>query len=231
MTDGGNTIGMPDCRYCGTSGWLFALNPTGLCGSCEHLVSADIEARAQVLKESRQAADDTRNTETKLERLGLAVAQLEALARYERKGIRTPIQSPERSLKEAQRERDALVMRAAKEDLDAAMKDLKTEGDPESKVRRLNALRLRLKDYEAQASSKGPLPALGKRLQAAAWRVRLSAALERAGRFEAAGDREQAVRAYREALTLLCAPEASGPVLIDQRLHVSERLAVLGPGA
>ncbi|MBI2362366.1 MAG: hypothetical protein HYV15_03165, partial [Elusimicrobia bacterium] len=67
---------MPDCRYCGSSGWLFALNGAGLCGGCEHLVSADIEQRARLLEQSRRAADDTRNTETKLERLGLAVAQL-----------------------------------------------------------------------------------------------------------------------------------------------------------
>lgn len=222
---------MRDCRYCGASGWLFAVDSAGLCGACQHLVSADIEQRAQVLRESRRAADDTVNTETKLERLGLAVAQLEALTRYERKGIRTPVPSPERALKEAQRERDALLMRAAKDDLDAAMRELKQGADPEAKVRRLNALRLRMKDYEAQASCKGPLPALSRRIQNAAWRARLSAALARARRADGAGNVPEAVRAYREAAVLLCAPEASGPVILDQRLHVSERLAALDPGA
>ncbi|MBI2362367.1 MAG: hypothetical protein HYV15_03170, partial [Elusimicrobia bacterium] len=143
----------------------------------------------------------------------------------------TPMQSPERALREAQRERDALVMKAAKDELDAAMRGLREGGDPEAKVRRLNALRLRLKDYEAQVSAKGPLPALGKKVKAAAWRVSLSAALERARRADQAGRRDEAVKAYREAGVLLSAPEASGAVLVEQRLHVTERLEALDPGA
>jgi len=220
---------MSGCRYCGCSGWLSALTSDGLCGNCEHLVSADLEQRARVLARSEQGISDTRNASTKLDRMDLAVAQLEALAVYERKGIRTPVESPERRLKEAQRERNALLMRTAKEDLDGVMRAVRECPEPERKAKLLGELRLRLKDYTARADSKGPLPALERKVRAAAWKVLLDARLSAARAAEEAGRPDAAVRAYREALTLLSAPEASGPLLMEQRLRVQERLDTLAP--
>lgn len=218
---------MSGCRYCGCSGWLSALTSDGLCGNCEHLVSADLEQRARVLASSERGVSDTRNASTKLDRMDLAVAQLEALAVYERKGIRTPVESPERRLKEAQRERTALLMRTAKEDLDLAMRAVRDAGDPARKAKLLNDLRLRLKDYTARADSKGPLPALERKVRAAAWKVLLDARLEAARSAERDGRAEEAARAYGEALTLLAAPEASGPLLMEQRLKIQQRLEAL----
>ncbi|MDE2290454.1 MAG: hypothetical protein KGL53_00110 [Elusimicrobia bacterium] len=222
---------MAACRYCSCSSWLFALNPSGLCGNCEHLVSQELEQRARVLAESARGAEATQNPHTKLTRLDLAVAQLEALAVYERKGIATPVESPERRLKEAQRERDALLMKTAKDDLDATMRGVRDELDPERKAKLLSDLRLRLKDYQTRASSKGPLPALEKRARSAAWRVLLDARLNEARRADKAGEVPAAVRAYRQAQTLLSSPAASGPAAVEQRLQVAERLAALDAGA
>lgn len=218
---------MSACRYCGCSGWLSALTPDELCGNCEHLVSADLEQRARTLAHYEKGAADTQNASTKLDRMDLAVAQLEALAVYERKGIRTPVESPERRLKEAQRERDALLMRTAKEDLDAVMRAVKGDGDPERKAKLLGDFRLRLKDYIARAVSKGPLPALERKVRATAWKVLLDARLNAAHQADKDGNPEAAARAYREALTLLSSPEAGGPLLMEQRLKIQERLATL----
>lgn len=220
---------MSGCRYCGCSGWLSALTADGLCGNCEHLVSAEVEQRVRTLAASERDAADTQNASTKLDRMDLAVAQLEALAAYERKGIRTPVDSPERRLKEAQRERDSLLMRTAKEDLDAVMKTVRECKEPERKAKILGDLRLRLKDYIARAGSKGPLPALEHRVRAAAWKVLLDARLNAARAAEKEGRPEAAVRAYREALTLLSAPEAGGPQLMEQRLKIQEHLDILLP--
>ncbi len=220
---------MASCRFCGCSSWLFSLCPAGLCGNCEHLVSAELEQRARVLAESRRGFEDTRNAATKLDRLDLAVVQLEALAVYERRGISTPVESAERRLRETRRELDALVMRTAKEDLDRTMAGVRAEPDPERKARALSEFLLRLKDYAARAGVKGPLPVLEKKVRGAVWRVRLNAALERARRAEKGGP-AAAARAYREALTLLGAPEASGPVVVTQRLRVLEKLEMLDAG-
>lgn len=220
---------MAGCRYCGCSGWLAALTADGLCGGCEHLVSSELEQRARVLAASERGAADTQNPATKLDRMDLAVAQLEALAVYERKGIRTPVDSPERRLKEAQRERDALLMRTAKEDLDAVMRAMRAEGEADRKAKLLGDFRLRLKDYIARAVSKGPLPAIERKVRAAAWKVRLDARLCAARAAEKDGRAEVAARAYREALTLLTAPEAGGPGLMEQRLKILERLELLLP--
>lgn len=220
---------MSACRYCGCSGWLSALTGDGLCGNCEHLVSAEVEQRVRTLAASQRDAADTQNASTKLDRMDLAVAQLEALAAYERKGIRTPVESPERRLKEAQRERDSLLMRTAKEDLDAVMKAVRESGEPERKAKVLGDFRLRLKDYIARAGSKGPLPALERRVRAAAWKVLLDGRLTAARAAEKEGRPDAAARAYREALTLLSAPEAGGPQLMEQRLKIQERLDTLVP--
>lgn len=208
---------------------MSALTADGLCGNCEHLVSAEVEQRVRTLAASERDAADTQNASTKLDRMDLAVAQLEALAAYERKGIRTPVDSPERRLKEAQRERDSLLMRTAKEDLDAVMKTVRECKEPERKAKILGDLRLRLKDYIARAGSKGPLPALEHRVRAAAWKVLLDARLNAARAAEKEGRPEAAVRAYREALTLLSAPEAGGPQLMEQRLKIQEHLDILLP--
>lgn len=220
---------MASCRYCGCSGWLSALTLDGLCGACEHLVSSEVEQRARLLAESERGAADTQNAATKLDRMDLAVAQLEALAVYERKGIRTPVESPERRLREAQRERDALLMRTAKEDLDAVMRAVRDEGDPERKSRLLNDFRLRLKDYLARAGTKGPLPSLERKVRSLGWKVLLDAKLNAARGAEKDGRTENAVRSYREALTLLNAPEAGGALVMEQRLRIQERLETLVP--
>lgn len=222
-------MAMSSCRYCGCSGWLVTLLPSNLCGNCEHLVSSELEQRARVLAESERGFEDTRNAATKLDRLDLAVSQLEALAAYERRGIQTPVESAERRLRESRRELDALVMRTAKQDLDSTMTTVRAEGEPEGKARALAAFLLRLKEYAGRASSKGPLPVLEKKVRAAVWRVRLNASLERA-RLAERGDAQGAARAYREALTLLGAPEASGPLVVSQRLRVQERLEMLDSG-
>ncbi|TBR16860.1 hypothetical protein EPO15_18240 [bacterium] len=218
---------MSACRYCGCSGWLSALTTDGLCGNCEHLVSAELEQRVRTLTQSERGAADTQNPSTKLDRMDLAVAQLEALATYERKGIRTPVESPERRLKEAQRERDALLMRTAKEELDAVMRAVRAEGEPERKAKLLGDFRLRLKDYVTRAVSKGPLPALERKVRAAAWKVLLDARIAAAHHAEKDGRGDDAARAYREALTLLSSPEAGGPLLMEQRLRIQERLETL----
>lgn len=218
---------MAGCRYCGSSGWLSALDADGLCGACEHLVSGELEQRARVLSVSRRDADATGNPGTKLDRLDLVVSQLSALAAYERKGIRTPVPSPERALKEAQRERDALLMRTAKEDLDRVMRSVRDEPDPARKAKLFGELRLRLKDYIARAGTKGPLPALERKVRAASWKVLLEARLDAAQAAERAGDRAAAAAAYREALTLLDAPEAPGAAALEQKLRVRQRLSLL----
>lgn len=220
---------MAGCRYCGCSGWLSALTQDGLCGNCEHLVSSELEQRVRTLAESEKGAADTQNASTKLDRMDLAVAQLEALASYERKGIRTPVESPERRLKEAQRERDALLMRTAKEDLDAVMRAVRADGEAERKAKLLGDFRLRLKDYTARAVSKGPLPALERKVRAAAWKVLLDARLNAARLADKEGRGDVAARAYREALTLLSSPDAGGSLLTEQRLKIQERLEALTP--
>ena len=220
---------MSGCRYCGCTGWLAALTADGLCGNCEHLVSAELEQRARTLAASVKSAADTHNAQTRLDRMDLAVAQLEALAAYERKGIRTPIESPERRLKDAQRERDHLLMKTAKDDLDAVMRAVREAGEPERKAKLLGDLRLRLKDYIERAGSKGPLPALERKVRAAAWKVLLDARLVTARAADKDGRTGDAARAYREALTLLGSPEAGGPALMEQRLKIQERLDVLQP--
>ncbi|MBI3299453.1 MAG: hypothetical protein HYZ75_14900 [Elusimicrobia bacterium] len=217
---------MAGCRFCGCSSWLFGLTPGGLCANCEHLVSAEVEQRIRVLNESARGAETTQNASTKLDRLDLVVVQLEALAAHERRGIPIGL-SAERQLREAARERDALLMQTAKRDLDDTMRAVRAEPDPERKAKLLLDFRLRLRDFAGRARVKGPLPALERKVAHAAWRVNLDAALERGVRAECAGDRDAELRAYQQSLTLLSSPDASGPTVIEQRLRVMGRLEAL----
>lgn len=217
---------MDGCRFCGCSSWLFGLTAAGLCANCEHLVSAEVEQRLKVLADSAQAAESTQNPRTKLDRLGLVVVQLEALVAHERKGIATTLVSAERRLKETERQRDALLARTVKQDLDDTMRAVRAEPDPERKAKLLLGLGLRLQELSAGARVKGPLPALERKVAHAAWRVRLDAALSRA-RSEERSSPAAAVKAYREALTLLGSPDASSAAAIDQRLRILQRLEAL----
>ena len=120
-------------------------------------------------------------------------------------------------------------MRTAKEDLDAVMRAVRADGEAERKAKLLNDFRLRLKDYTARAGSKGPLPALERKVRAAAWKLILDARLNAARLADKEGRGDVAARAYREALTLLSTPEAAGPLLMEQRLKIQQRLEALTP--
>lgn len=221
---------MGACRFCGCSSWLFGLSVAGLCGNCEHLVSAEVEERLKVLAGSLGDAEATHNPRTKLERLGLAVVQLEALAAHERKGIPTTLVSVERRLQDTERQRAALLARTVKQDLDETMRAVRGQGDPELKAKLLLGFRLRLVELSAGARVKGPLPALEKKISHAVWRVRLDASLARARREERGGGLAAAGRAYREALTLLGSPDAGGQAALELRMRVVERLDALDAG-
>ncbi len=69
----------------------------------------------------------------------------------------------------------------------------------------------------------------GLRSRAAGWKVLLDGRLTAARAAEKDGRPDAAARAYREALTLLSAPEAGGPQLMEQRLKIQERLDTLLP--
>lgn len=218
---------MADCKLCGCTGWLFWTGPDGLCRNCSNLAGNDMRQRASLAESAQQAAQATLNPHSKIANLDQAVSQLKALADYEEKGIRTPIGAASMQLHQTQAQRDALLLKTAREEALETMQRVRDLADPEAKLKLLDAYRIKLREYRARCGDGPSIEILDKRVRTGSYRIRLSRSLELAREAETGGDEERAKRLYAEALDCLDKEGKTDPSYRKQRERVSKQLNAL----
>ena len=200
---------MAACKICGCSGWFFPLSKAGLCHTCAHLVAMEVAQRRDAIRDSARLAEQTADPHSKLARLDVMLSNLDALAKFEERGIPTGegAASPSQSLKAGKAQRDSLLIETAKKALDDAMAKVQAAPSPEAKLALYNTLLLKLSEYKAKADDGGPLSALERKVKDSTIQIQLNIRLEKAREAERRKDGKAALKLYEEALTYL---KASG---------------------
>lgn len=218
---------MRRCKVCGCSGLFFGVDAAGLCTSCGHLLSLEIAQRTRLIEDGLRSAEQTVNPHSKIARLDETLSQLEALSKYEERGIQTLPASPAAMLVEIRARKDEVVAQAAQVDVTETLSRVQETALPEAKVALYNALLLRLAEYRRRMSDPKRLGPIEEGVQSAVRRIRLNAPLERARLAEARGQREKALAAYREALAFLKSSDPERAALADRLPEIEERIRAL----
>jgi hypothetical protein len=216
-----------DCKLCGCSGWIFWTGPDGLCRNCSNIAGNDMRQRASLAQSARQAAESTLNPHSKIAKLDLAVSELRALAGYEQKGIKTPVEAAEMKLHKTEADRDALILRTAREEALQTMERVGGADGTEAKLKLLDELRLRLHEYHGRCGDSPSIEILEKRVRTSAYRIRLSARLDAARTAEKDADPEGAKRLYAEALDCLDREGKTDPSYRKQRDRINKQIRQL----
>ncbi|MBI5242489.1 MAG: hypothetical protein HY922_02245 [Elusimicrobia bacterium] len=218
---------MAACKYCGCSGWFFPLDKAGLCGTCAHLVGLDVDQRRGIIRDAAKLADQTANPQSKLARLDVILSNLEALAKYEERGIPTMEGSPSEMLRSKKAERDWLLLETAKKDIEEALAKVQAADGPDAKLALYSNLLLKLGEHKSSAGDAGALGELEGKVKASVYQIELSVRLEKAQRAEQAGDDRRAVRLYEEALTYLKATGLEPSARAKHALKINGRIKEL----
>jgi len=211
---------MGNCKYCGCSGWFFALTKSGLCANCNHIIGMEIAQHREALRSSSEQADRTTNPQSKIARLDQALASLEALAKIEERGIPTlEGSSPSAMLRARQADRDALILGTALQEVSEAMANIQAAEGPERKMSIYSNLLLKLSEHKTKASDKGPLDALERKVKDSVYQIQLNTYLEMAKEAELRREDQKALKLYLEAVAYLKAVDMD-PALRTQ--HVAK---------
>jgi hypothetical protein len=218
---------MRRCKVCGCSALFFGVNASGLCSSCTHLLTLEIAQRQRLIEDGLRLADQTVNPHSKIANLDQILAQLEALTRYEERGINTLPASASSMLQQVRERKDAVVAQAAQADVAETMLRVQQAALPEAKVALYTTLQLRLADYRLRLSDPKILDPLEAGVREGVRRIRLSAPLERARMAETRGQKEKALACYRYALDFLRSSDPERAAFADRIPEIEERIRAL----
>lgn len=215
------------CKACGCSGWFFPLSKAGLCHSCAHLIELEVAQRQEAIEDSARLADQTADPRSKLARLDVMLANLDALARLEGRGIPTGKAPAAESLKARRAERDRLLLETAQRALDETMSRLPAAPSPEAKLSLLNTLLLQLSEFKAKAEAPAPLASLERKVKDSVILIKLNLDLEKAQEAEKRRDFKTALALYEEALTCLKASDMDAAARAKHALKINGKLKEL----
>lgn len=194
---------MSSCKYCGGLGLFFSISGEGLCAACQPLVTMDVEQRVRIVEAEAAAADRTLNPQSKIDRLDQVVHNLNALADYEKKGIRTLNGEAGERLEESRKALESLILKTASAEVKDCFRKVRAEREAERKLKRLSHCLLRLQEHEERLGPRPALSALTRKAQNLSHRIQLHDEMARGVRAEQVGLIEQARAHYQQALNHL----------------------------
>jgi len=221
---------MAVCKVCGCTGWLFFISDKGICRTCAHLTSIDVEQRTRIVRDEARSAETTLNPHSKIAHLDVVVKNLEALADYESKGVPTPEAEAGARLSESRKERDALLLRTAKAELNDVIQRVRKEARAEGKTALYEDLLRRLGEFKARLEGERSLDTMIRKVEGTIMRIRLDSRIRGARSHEKAGRSDAARKGYEEALAFLNLKGAADPASPSYRAKIEERLRRLPKG-
>ncbi|MFH1726434.1 MAG: hypothetical protein ABII00_17630 [Elusimicrobiota bacterium] len=218
---------MAACRICGCSNWFFSVSERGLCRSCDHLASIDIDQRARVVLEASRLAEQSGDPRSKIEHMGVVVRNLEALTEYERRGIATLRDSAEARLIKSRADLDELVAGTARRELEEVLDKVRETRGSCQKTKLYSDFLIKLLEHRAWHGCQKPIEALIGQVRNAIYRVRLNAFLEEARHAEFTGDGSSALEHYRRALGYWKRQAPDDPAACEHRNLIEGRIRAL----
>lgn len=218
---------MAACKYCGCSGWFFPLDKAGLCGTCAHLVGLEVDQRRGIIRDAAKLAEQTANPQSKLARLDVILANLEALAKFEERGIPTVEGSPSEMLRSKKAERDRLLLDTAKKDIEETLAKVQAADGPDAKLLLYNGLLLRLGEHKTSAGDARALGELEGKVKASVYQIELNVRLEKAKKADEARDERRALSLYEEALIYLKATDMEPSARAKHAVKINGRIKEL----
>ncbi|MFA6316277.1 MAG: hypothetical protein WC943_02575 [Elusimicrobiota bacterium] len=219
---------MEHCKYCGCVGLFFGLDKAGLCANCRHMASLEIGLRRQALRDASRMIETTLNPQSKIAGLDIVVENLQALRKYEDRGIPSIEGSPAALLDAARARQVELVLETARAERKDLLAQVEKIDDLEAKRRLYAAFLLRLTEYSGKLSDPSPLEELRRQVHRAVHQVQLDAVIRGAVEAEAAGQREGALKRYREAVEFLRKADVDGEFRAGQMLKLNAKIRKLG---
>jgi hypothetical protein len=216
------------CKICGCLGWFTHISEAGVCTNCDHMLSLEIAQRSRRIEDCLRSADQTVNPGSKIARLDETLCQLEALSKYEERGIRTIEGSPAAMSDDVRRRKDEVVAASAQADVQETMARIQSIALPERKIDLYGALLVRLSEYRRRMSRGEKVAELEDGVREAVRRIRLNVPMDRARLAEARGQKEKALEAYREALTFLRSNDPERAALSRHIPEIERRIQALG---
>ncbi|MBI4678776.1 MAG: hypothetical protein HY748_14450 [Elusimicrobia bacterium] len=227
---------MEHCKYCGCIGLFFGLDKSGLCASCRHMASLEIGLRSAAVREASRKVETTLNPQSKIAGLDIVVENLQALTKYEERGIPTIEGSPAAMLEEARREQVELILETARSERGELLAQAEKVQDFEAKRRLYAGFLLRIAEYRSKLDDPAPLDELQRQVHRVVHQVQLDAVVRLAMESESAGRKEEAVKRYREAVEFLKKADVDSDFRTSQMLKLNAKVKKLAgkaskPGA
>ncbi|MFH2201796.1 MAG: hypothetical protein ABIJ96_01640 [Elusimicrobiota bacterium] len=216
-----------DCKFCGGGSWFFKLSKDGLCGDCEHLVKMDVRQRVRLIQDHKDAAEQTLNPHSKIAKMDVVVKNLDALAGYEKRGIKTMGESAAEQRDRSQADLGRLVVNTAKGELKGVLAQVRKTSDLEAKIKLLTAFQLKLSEFKARADSSEDLELFARKVRNSIYRIRLNSILETARVIEKEGDPKQAMAMYSEALKFLNSTDDPDSSREEHRARLEKKISSL----
>jgi tetratricopeptide (TPR) repeat protein len=144
---------MAKCRYCGSKGWLNAVDNNGLCRECQQIYLPDIVNRCRIVLESNKIIEKSKNIDTILSRVDVAIENLEVLKQYHDRGVPTFSAPPQDLIIEFEADQAAAINRFIHEQFVMARAAIESSSTPAGKmggykkaIERLNKLLTQTRD-------------------------------------------------------------------------------------
>jgi len=183
-----------------------------------------MKQRAELAESATREAAQTLNPQSKIAKLDIAVSELRALAEYEGKGIKTPVEAARLRLDRTSAERDALILRTAREDAAETIEKLSSMPRPGEKLKFLEGFRTKLTEYRRRCGDGRSIDILERRVKTTAYRIRLSARLDEAEAAEKEKKTDDAKSLFEEALAIMDKEGKTDPSYKKQRDQILKRL-------
>lgn len=219
---------MERCKYCGSRGLFFGLNKSGLCATCQHMVAMEVGLRRQAIDDAAKKVDSTVNPQSKIAGLDMLLENIEALRKYEERGIPSVAGSPSAMLRDVQQKRQEIVLAAAHAELQDMMAKVKKAASLDAKRQLYSTFILRMAEYKQKLDDPGRLSDLELQVKRADHQVQLDAVIGRALEYELAGARADAVRTYHEAADFLKKSCVDEPARTRLMVKINAKINLLG---
>lgn len=217
---------MATCKWCGRSGFLLALTPTGLCNKCDPAIAIEVNSRLRVITESQELVESGKALDTRLSRCDLIVEFANALRKYEEKGIRITDPLPSVIAERYRAKRSQILIEGLKLEARKTLDKVKLTGTVTTKVNQLSKLLLLVRDHKSESPSK-ELDELESDIALATSNVKLEGYLGDAHKAEFMGNKKKAVEKYYEALYLLKNDSVLGELAAPQLSEIESKLVEL----
>lgn len=219
---------MATCKLCDKSGWFLRLSKEGLCKSCHPGYVEEMRKRANLMSTYAEAIEHSQDIDTILANLNLGIENLQALSRYEKKGIYTTKPPPSECIENWSAKKADVVVSTFRQFLSEARGEARDSATLEGRIGPLTELVERLARYETEVDDKSALDALRLDIRTEIAVQTADFHTEAARGAEDKGDTARALDHYREALSALTADRVDSASQRERITQIEGKIEALG---